>query len=144
MRDWIIETAVTAYGLLGPVYVLTFFLVLFVFLPLAVFRKTRAFSAISMYVSSFVFGITAWFYSAAITFALFGWFGLFIGLMVLGVGVVPMAFFGALFKGYGPVAWGVAFPVILAFATRGISVFVAHRSQTTAEAADSGLTRYDV
>lgn len=143
MRIWIIEKALMMYGLLLPVYVLAFFLVLLVFLPLALFKKTRAFSATAMYFSSFVFGTTAWFYSAAMTFALFGWLGLIIGLLVLGIGVVPMAFFGSLLKGHSSVAWGVAFPVILAFATRGISMFVATRGEARTRKSGGEFARDD-
>ncbi len=98
MREWVIDTTGTVYMFLMPISWIALAIVLFVLLPLAAWRKTRGFSAIGLYVTSYIFGATTWFLGAAITFASFGWLGLIIGLLVLGVGVVPLGIVGAFFK----------------------------------------------
>src|SRR5437879_1918475 len=118
MREWIMKAAFSAYEFLLPVYGAAFVALILVLLPMAAFRRTRGYAAIGMLVVSYLFGAVAWLYSAGVTFALFSWVGLIVGLLVAGVGVVPMAFFGALFKGHGPLAWGVALAVILSLGTR--------------------------
>ena len=52
-----------------------------------------------LYCFSFVVGAATWLYGAAITFASFGWVGLFIGLFLFGVGVVPMGILGGFWEG---------------------------------------------
>jgi hypothetical protein len=57
---------------------------------LCIFRKTRRFAGICYVVSSFLFGFVLWVMCALTVYAAWGGFAVFIGTMVLGVGVVPM------------------------------------------------------
>ena len=60
-------------------------------LLLVLSRKTRRFSGWAFYTCSFVFGMKAWLMGASITLSLWGWIGLLIGVLIVGVGVIPMA-----------------------------------------------------
>lgn len=124
MREWIVETASSIYLFMGPVYVLTFFVILFVFLPMGFFEKTRKVSIEALWVASYIFNLTGWVYSVAVAFALLGWFWLIIGLLFAGIGVAPIAFIGALIKGPYGLAVGVAFPFILGFGSRFIAAWL--------------------
>lgn len=65
---------------------LTAFLIL---APLGIFKWTRPFAGASLIFASYFFGITLWFWGAVATFEYWGWPGLIVGVVLLGVGVVP-------------------------------------------------------
>ena len=78
---------------------ITLVVVLFLLLPLALFRRTRNFSGWGLSIASWVFGTTLWVWGFLLTYQLWGGFALFIGLIFLGVGVVPLAMLAILFEG---------------------------------------------
>lgn len=66
------------------------------FLPNAIFSSTPKFAGGGMMVVSYVFGATLWVWSLLLTYALWGGVGLFIGLFMAGVGIVPLAMLATL------------------------------------------------
>ena len=98
MREWIIETTLHLYSLLLPFAEWAFLLAVVVILPMAIFKSTRAFAGASLFAASYLIGLTAWFLGAGISFASYGWWGLIIGLIILGFGVVPVGIVGAYFE----------------------------------------------
>jgi hypothetical protein len=99
-------------------------ILIFVLLPLAIFRKTRAFAGNGMMISSWVFGITLWVWGLILTYHLWGALAVFIGLFLLGVGVVPIAMLATLFKGMWPTLGELVLLTILTFGTRLAGAFV--------------------
>jgi hypothetical protein len=63
-----------------------------IFMPLGMFRRTRIFAGTGLIVASYAFGASLWAYGAIATFLYWGWIGLILGLVILGLGVVPMGF----------------------------------------------------
>lgn len=98
VREWVTGTSIKIYTFLLPISWIALAIVLFVLLPLAAWRKTRGVAGAGLFIASYIFGTTTWFLGAAATFNSFGWLGLIIGLLVLGVGVVPLGIIGAFFK----------------------------------------------
>lgn len=98
MREWVIETSIKFYTFLIPFSWIALIIVLLIFLPLAFWRKTRKFSGIGFIIASFLIGATTWFLGAAVSFAAFSWFGLIVGLLFFGIGVVPLGIIGAFVK----------------------------------------------
>lgn len=98
MREWVAETAISAYRFLLPISWAALAIILVVLLPMAAWRKTRASAATGLLIGSYIFGVTTWFLGAAVTFISFGWFGLIVGLIFFGLGVVPLGIIGAYFK----------------------------------------------
>lgn len=98
MRNWIMVNTLNAYAFLLPLFDILFWIALLVLLPLAFFKKTKVLSGQILFGTSYLFGITTWFLGAGITFGIFGWFGLIVGLLILGVGVVPLGIIGAFMK----------------------------------------------
>ena len=71
----------------------TFFAIaicIFILLPLSIFRSTRKFAIIGFYISSYVFGLTTWMIGFQDTDYFWGVEGVFIGLLFVGVGIVPL------------------------------------------------------
>ncbi len=131
MREWIIEIAVKVYTFTLPFYELALAVAVFVLLPLTIWRKTRGAAGAGLMVTSYIFGLTTWLLSAAVTFGSFGWFGLIIGLLVLGVGVVPLAIIGAIFKlDNGGLALVLFVMVVVTFGARFGGAYAASKTET--------------
>ena len=73
----------------------TFAVCVLVLLPMAVFPSTRGLAAGGLFLASWLFGLTTWALGATVTFATYGWVGLILGMMLFGVGVVPVGIFAA-------------------------------------------------
>lgn len=69
-------------------------LTLLVVLTLVTIRRTRSLGGFILFVFSFLTGVSTWLLGSALSFASFGWFGLIVGLGVMGVGVVPLGIVG--------------------------------------------------
>jgi hypothetical protein len=76
----------------------------FVFLPLCIFKRTRALAGLGFSLSSFVFGAALFLFSCTVAFGNWGYVGLLVGLCLGFFGVIPVAWLAALFHGL----WGAA------------------------------------
>lgn len=131
MRQWIMEFTLSAYRFLLPMAWVVFGISIVVLLPLCAWRKTRSSAAGWLLASSYVIGLTTWFLGAGITFASFGWFGLVIGLLVLGVGVVPLGIMGAFFKlDANGLATSMLVMLIVTFGMRFAAAYFTEKSDT--------------
>ena len=133
MREWVMEIAVKAYTFTLPFYELALAVAIFVLLPLTIWRKTRGAVGAGLLITSYIFGLTTWLLGAAVTFGSFGWFGLIIGLLFLGVGVgvVPLAIIGAIFKlDNGGLALVLVVMVAVTFGARFGGVYAASKAET--------------
>ena len=98
MRSSVFEIALKAYAYTLTYYEVALMVIVLVFLPLAIWHKTRNAAGVGLLVTAYIFGVVTWLFCAAVTFGLFGWIGLIIGLLVLGVGVIPIAIIAAIYK----------------------------------------------
>jgi hypothetical protein len=101
---------------------------LFFLLPLAIFRTTRPAAAAGLIISAWVYGITNWMLGFLTAFHFWGALGVFIGLCIAGIGVIPIAVLAALING----AWGVlgnlAIGIVLWIVALGLGSFLETRS----------------
>ena len=131
MREWVMEIAVKAYTFTLPFYELALAVAIFVLLPLTIWRKTRGAAGAGLLITSYIFGLTTWLLGAAVTFGSFGWFGLIIGLLFLGLGVVPLAIIGAIFKlDNGGLALVLFVMVVVTFGARFGGAYAASKAET--------------
>jgi len=131
MRDTIAEWALSAYQFILPVAQILLVVALFVLVPLALFRGTRGGAGIGLFVASYVFGVTLWLLGAGLTFGYFGWFGLIIGLVFAGIGVVPLGIWAAFFDtGYPSLGWSMLAMLAITFGARLFGVWCAHNANT--------------
>lgn len=129
MREWIVDTAFALFETISPILGVAFLAIFFVFIPLGLFDSTRGFAAISLYVISLIFGFTIWVYSAGVAFGLLGWFWLIVGLLLAGLGVVLIAFLGAIFHGYFSLAFGIAISALFPLLIRFIAIYLDEKEQ---------------
>ncbi len=124
MREWVAGICFSTYNFLEPVGGYVMLLVVFIFGPLTIWRRTRQVGALLLFASSYVIGATLWFLSTALTLSLWGWVALIIGLLFMGVGVLPMAIVACFLNDLGSIGWNLIIMAIIVYAARwrGISV----------------------
>jgi hypothetical protein len=83
--------------------------VVVLFVPLAAFKRTRAFAGLGIFAASYVFGLMLWVWSLILTYKLWGIFAVILGLFLAGIGIVPVALLAVLFNGQ----WGTLSELIL-------------------------------
>ncbi len=108
---------------------IVFVINLFILLPLSFFRKTGIFGGIGMYFSSFVFGLTLWFLGLLLTYFTWGFFGIFIGLMLGGIGVVPVGMLAMLFEGEFGFLIAMILLTIITFGSRILGIYLAGKAE---------------
>jgi hypothetical protein len=115
----IADYCVKVYSFLLPIAQVGVLIVVFILLPMALFRATRSVAGTGIFFLSYLFGITTWFIGATVTFATWGWLGLLIGLLIAGIGVVPIGILAAFISLKEPtLGFSMIEMVIVVFATR--------------------------
>lgn len=100
-----------------------------VFLPLLIFKKTRGYAGVGIYISSYVFGITLWLLGLLVAYFLWGFLAVFIGLILAGVGVVPVAMLAALFNGEWSLLGLMIFFTVITFGARFLGIYMVEHSE---------------
>ncbi|OIR18979.1 hypothetical protein GALL_13230 [mine drainage metagenome] len=98
-------------------------------LPLVASKETRGAGGLGIFFASYLFGATLWFWSMLITYTFWGWPALIIGLVIMGVGVLPIALLATAIKG----EWGLFGQLLLIFVvtigTRGGGTWAVHKHE---------------
>lgn len=117
------------YPWLAKIAGVTLAIVVFVFVPMIAFRRTRPIAGVCMIAASFVFGITLWFYGLLLSYNIWGVFAVFIGLVLLGVGVVPVAILATLVKGMWPTLGQLLLLTAITFGARLAGAWAANKDE---------------
>ena len=112
------EPAATASGWL-------FWICLLILLPLAIFRRTRLVACYGLFIASFIFGATIWMAGFLTTLDYWGVGAVFVGLFMMGVGVVPMAILAALFQAPWWVAGVLTLGLVVTYGCRMLALTLA-------------------
>jgi hypothetical protein len=105
------------YPWLAPV--VSFCMILdLVLLPFAIIRRARGPISVVFVTSSFVYGLMLWIYSAMVAFFIWGYRGLFLGLFLMGVGVVPIAAVASVLNGEWSVVAEIILGIVLTYGAR--------------------------
>jgi hypothetical protein len=116
------------YPWLIPISAIALGVSIFIFLPLGIFRKTRAFAGNGLFIASYVFGATLFVWSLLVAYQLLGVVGILIGLALAGVGVVPVAMFGTIINGL----WSLLLELLLitgfTFGTRILGAYLVEKA----------------
>jgi RsiW-degrading membrane proteinase PrsW (M82 family) len=100
-----------------------------VLLPFAILKRVRGPISIVFVASSFVYGLMLWVYSSLVAYFIWGYTGLFLGLVFLGIGVVPVAFLAGLLNGQWHVLGEIILGVALTYGARLGGVLLASSSE---------------
>lgn len=100
-------------------------LTIVLFLPLAAFERTRRGAVAGLVAAAFVFGLATWMLGLIATFEAWGGLGVVIGLLLGGVGLVPLGMLAALFSAHwlvlGQLVVGCALTVAARWLARAIT-----------------------
>ncbi len=102
---------------------------LFILLPLGLFKKTRVVGGIGMSISSYVFGLTLWFLGLLLTYFTWGFVGIFIGLILGGVGVIPVAMLASIVNGDFLTLLVLVILTALTFGTGILGIYLATKAE---------------
>ena len=114
--------------LAGILFAINLLLLFFAIIP-----KARGIVGSIIYISSYVYGLSAWIYGLAVTLALWGWIAIIIGLLLGGVGVVPIGMLEAIFNGHWGIFWTLLLTVVLTYGARIIGYALANSADSKNE-----------
>lgn len=106
-------------------------------LPLSAFRETRIVPAYGLYVASFVFGVCVWVYGFAVTYEIWGGVGVFIGLILGIVEIVPLGIIAALSHAEWVIVAELVYGLALTYGARAIALWLVAKIE-----ADANETKY--
>jgi hypothetical protein len=112
---WLGEKALPYFLWLARI---TLGVVVIILLPMAAFRQPQWFAARGLISASSIFGITLWVWGLVLTYNLWGGGAVLLGLVLLGVGVVPMAMLATLFASLWPTFGQLLLLAALAYGTQ--------------------------
>ena len=114
---------------------------IFILAPLGLFRRTRAAGGIGFYVASFAFGANLFIFAVIVVLSLWGVLALVIGLLIAGVGVLPVAFLASVWRREWSVFWELVFGLVLTFGARAYGIYLTTKAERQAD--DSATSRAD-
>ena len=115
---------------------LAFWVTLLIFLPLALFRRTRFFAGMSTYFASFVFGLTLWFWAILLSYSIWGIAGIVVGLFLGGIGVVPIAMLASLFNGLWSTLGQLVLLTAITLSCRFFGIFIAEKAEDAVDSVE--------
>ena len=114
---------------LTPIMWLVLVFDIVILLPLTIFKRIRGYAGIGLFISSYIFGFTLWLFGLLLAYFLWGFLAVFIGLALVGVGVVPVAMLATLLNGeWGLLGQLVLFTVIT-FGVRFFGLYIVEHAE---------------
>ncbi len=124
MVNWFIAKAYALYQVLVPINFIILLIFIIILVPLAFFRRTRPSAAVGFYIGSYVLGFTLWLSCSIISLVMAGIGWLIAGILLAGIGVVPIALIALLWNGYWiPFIQQLIFLVVI-FSFRALSFYL--------------------
>ncbi len=113
---------------------------LFILLPLALIKYTRIVGATALFAASYIYGATLCIWGCVISYAIWGLTGLIIGLLIAGIGVVPIAMLACAVKGL----WSLLLQLMILLAiTYGSRILALYLVEKTSDAASGEVISPD-
>ena len=100
---------------------------LLVLLPLALIKRARIVSVIGLGITFQVSLTYLWLVSMVVAYGYWGAIGVIIGLLMSGVGVIPIAFIAAIFNGAWPVTGELAYLLGSSLLTLALTAWIASK-----------------
>jgi hypothetical protein len=99
----------------------------FILGPLSLIPPARFIAAIGFVIASFVFGAMMWFCGLGVTYEAWGVVGVIIGLMIAGVGIVPVGMLAVLLQGEWQALIAFVILILLTFGLRALGFWLAKK-----------------
>jgi hypothetical protein len=109
------------------------FIINLLVLLVAIVPKARGVSGLIIYISSYVYGLGTWIFGLAVTLALWGWIAVIIGVLMGGVGVVPIGMLAAIFRGEWGIFWTLLISLALTYGARIVGTLLVSNAENQAE-----------
>lgn len=119
-----VGVTVFIYPILDKVVYLTFFITV-ILIILSFINKFQELSLWGIFICSYVFGLYGWIYSFLVTYAIWGFLGVFIGLCLMGVGIVPIALLATLINTQWVMFLNILISIALTYGSRMYSLRIA-------------------
>jgi len=114
--------------LLGLLMWIIFAIDFLIMLPLSALKKLKSFTSIVFMISSYVYGLTLWFWGLLLTYIIWGFIAVFIGLFMAGVGVVPIAILATAINGKWVITIQLLLLSIFTYGSRVYSLYLAENA----------------
>ena len=111
-----------------------------VLIVLSVIPSIRMYTGLAIYYLTFIWGVFFWLFCLFVTYQLWGFIGIFVGLAMAGVGVFFTAFLAVLFTGQISGAFMIALNLAIIYGVRSLGYWIAtkHRSMIEIPNIDKG------
>ena len=128
---WVSERLLPWFSLAS---LIAFLLLIFVLLPLSAFQTTRGFAAVVIMYLSLLFGATVWMDGLLTTLSIWGTGAVIVGLLMGGIGVVPIAILATLLHGLWVHLGELIGLVVLTFGCRFLAFWLVEITEARAYA----------
>jgi hypothetical protein len=122
----------------------TLTITLLILTPLALVPQSRSIAGIGFFISSVVFGLILWLYAIAYTFVEWGLLPLIIGILLGGVGVVPIAFVLSIFDAAWSVLGTIGLMTVLAFGSQALGIWLIEKAADRQFAMEAERARREI
>jgi hypothetical protein len=117
------------YPWISDLALLAFMCDLIIMIPLYFIRKTKILSASTICYSSYIFGLQLWLSCLMLTLQIGGIVAVVIGLLFLGIGVVPFAIIATLFYGMWKELGELLLSLLLVFGCRMLGTYMLEKAE---------------
>jgi hypothetical protein len=107
-------------------------LVLPILVIAALVPRIRVIAAAGFEYASLFYGITLWLWALVYTLSVWSWLAVIIGLVFMGVGIVPVAMLASLFRGEWSQLGGLVMGLVLTLGTRFFGFYLHAREERRA------------
>jgi hypothetical protein len=114
----------TIYPIIATISGIVFVISILILLPLGLFHKTRSFAGNGLVLASWIIGFSTWIWSFLLTYSFWGLFGLFVGLIFAGIGVLPIAMIASLFNAKWALFAQLLISVIVIYGFRILGIYL--------------------
>jgi hypothetical protein len=114
---------------------IAFWICVSVLLPLSLFETTRKISFFGMFGGSYIFGLCTWILGFLATYEYWGGFGVFVGVGLLGIGIVPVGILASTFQADWFSVICLIFGLALTYGARVFAMWLAKKIDSEASAA---------
>ena len=125
--EWVSDK-VFPFFLRASIYVIA--ATILILLPLSLIRLTRSFAASLIILGSYVVGLTAWMFGLLTTMDLWGGGAVLFGLLLAGIGVVPLGILAALFHGLWSTVFSIAGLSVMTIGSRGYAAWILEKDKS--------------